>query len=974
MSANGGPGREGATLSFPPGRRLRAVAFAPAVRGYPGGIADMAADLDDLTPGETFADDEVWAPAEDVPVAAEVLTGQKSQPGGGAGPAQPVSVWQQSLAAWQEAGIEWLGPEAPGMSQATADDGPHTEPIPVVPAIPAAGSTGDAAAAAAGGSTGQVTPDRSGGSSTGQASRDGAGGSSTGQASRDGAGRDGAGGDGAGGAARAGRRRRAAIAVAAVVLVLVAGTLAGIAVAGSGSGGRPAGPAFAVTTPLPPAALADASFSGQSAGSAPLLAALAGVAAAGRTVVAVGSQPSQPAPVPLMLVSTDGGRAWARAALAVPGSPPIPGAGTLPGGGTVPGPPSGTGALPTMIARGGSGWLALGQQAAWTSPDGRTWQPAPGIPAQPGDSVASLAGTGGGFVAVGGSTGARPGPVVWTSANGRAWQRRSGAALRLTAKGGHVMALRWVASRGGAIVAAGVLSGPGHPRVPAGQASGLWRSTDGGRTWDQVTLPASHGATGAIAGLATSGAAFLAIRPGRTSGGRQDALAYLSTQGSSWRYAGRLAPHRHASIRVTAVSGSGHGFAVAAATRTAQVAFASTGGRGWHQTPGPGTGLAGLTAVPGGGVVAAGDSGRGAGRARPHLYLLGAGTGRRQVGQAVLASAATPDVTVNGLAGAAGTQVAVGAAAGAPAVWVRSPAAGQAPAAMLLPAPWRNGALASVAHGPRGWLAVGQAGPQGTPVVVTSATGTSWAPGPGTQALTAPPARLAQTAAGPSGYVVVGSTVTGGRPAAAAWFSPDLRTLARAAVAAASGPGQMLAVTALRSGFVAVGSAGGAPAAWLSRTGSAWQAAPLPRPAGVSAAVLTTVAATGGRVVAAGYETRAGAAPVPFTAVSANGGRTWREPALRAPRGPVTVTALAAAGRGFAAVGHAGVPGRQALVCWWSPDGLTWHYAEAGGGGPRAAVVQQINALIAATGTLTGIGYAAGPSGEHPIAWHARYR
>ena len=51
-----------------------------------------------------------------------------------------------------------------------------------------------------------------------------------------------------------------------------------------------------------------------------LLASLTGIAAAGKTVVAIGAQPSQPAPVPLFLFSADGGRTWSRAALAAPGA------------------------------------------------------------------------------------------------------------------------------------------------------------------------------------------------------------------------------------------------------------------------------------------------------------------------------------------------------------------------------------------------------------------------------------------------------------------------------------------------------------------------------------------------------------------------------------------------------------------------------------------------------------------------------
>lgn len=190
----------------------------------------------------------------------------------------------------------------------------------------------------------------------------------------------------------------------------------------------------------------------------------------------------------------------------------------------------------------------------------------------------------------------------------------------------------------------------------------------------------------------------------------------------------------------------------------------------------------------------------------------------------------------------------------------------------------------------------------------------------------------------------------------------------------------MLAVTADRSGFAAAGSSGSAPAVWTSRTGSAWQLTRLPLPAGTTSAVLTQVTAVGGRVVAAGDALRAAVAgqraagPVPFAAVSGDGGRTWHEVVLHAPAGPSTITALTAAGSGFAAAGLSGVPGDQAMLTWWSPDGLSWHAGEPVAGPLHGRGVQQITALSAADGTLTGAGYAVTQSGEHPLRWRARYR
>jgi hypothetical protein len=596
-------------------------------------------------------------------------------------------------------------------------------------------------------------------------------------------------------------------------------------------------------------------------------------------------------------------------------------------------------------------------------------------------------------VAVGEHVGTEPGPVVWTSSAGQPWQRWTGTARGLTAHRGHVTALRWAAAEGGVVVAGGPVTGAaGHGRR---RAAGLWRSTDGGLTWKPVTLPASHGATRGLAGLAASGTAFVAVRPGHAAG-RQDAVTYRSAQGAKWRYAGKLTPVRRTSLQVTRVSGSSYGFVVAASVNGTQVAFSSVRGRDWHRTAGAGAGVTGLAAGPGGTVAVAGNGqpASGAAGTRPYLILISHGAGRQQVGQPVLAASATPDVTVNGLAASGRTLVAAGSAGGSPALWLAS-AGRWAPAAVVLPQPWHNGALVSVAHGGRGWLAIGQASaapsarapvppvpPAYQPVILTSATGSSWTPASGPSPLTAPGNGLVQAAAGPAGYVVVGSARTDGTTAPAAWYSKNLSTWARAPLpvpggsgpAGAPGSRQVLAVTVAGPGFLAVGSAGNTPAAWTSRTGSAWDFTALPLPAGAAGAVLTKVTAGGTRAVATGYEWRAGSAPVPFAAISADGGRTWRDSVLPAPPAPAVVTALAAAGHGFVAVGHTGLPGRQVMLTWWSSDGLTWQDRAPAGGGPSGAFAAQINAVTAGNGTLTGAGFATSTAAEHPILWHARYR
>src|SRR5262249_61866554 len=159
VSPGSGTGRRGTALFASPGRVPRGVAFAPAVRGYPGGIADMASDADELGPAGV-GDGELWviaadaglgdAPdrAGDVPNEADDAPDQAGnapdqvQPAGPVPaqpaqaesrqaqpePAEPVSVWQQSAAAWQDARIDWL-PAAPARPGAAG--GP---PAPAPPA------------------------------------------------------------------------------------------------------------------------------------------------------------------------------------------------------------------------------------------------------------------------------------------------------------------------------------------------------------------------------------------------------------------------------------------------------------------------------------------------------------------------------------------------------------------------------------------------------------------------------------------------------------------------------------------------------------------------------------------------------------------------------------------------------------------------------------------------------------------------
>ena len=960
---------------------IPALGRTPALRGYPGGIDAAGPGWLSLTAGGEQPDPGPASAPETIRMAdggPDTRGGSGAGTGTRAGRRQRIrgarargpaasrapagadgrSVWQQSMRAWREAGLEWQ--RLAGWEPADADE-QRTEPIPVVPAMvpldagPAAPPS-EGSARPAGpprGPAGQhpAPPRRPVGQRPGPSRPH----------------------------PRRGGRTVLAGAVACVALLALA--VAGIIITGR-LGAGPTGLVLA----SPSARLADAQFAGPGGEPTPeVLPSLTGVAAAGHTVVAVGSQAALPFARPLVLTSPDGGRTWQSAVLRAPA-----------GGG-----------MPLKVAGGHGGWLAVGPDAAWTSPDGRSWRVGPGIaPLAGGDRVHAVAQTGGGFAAVGENVHPAGGglvrtPVLWTSANGLTWQRRGAGELGLPAGKGRVAGLRWVAAHGSVLMIAGEVArtvvrhhGKRKVRVLT-QSPGVWWSKDNGASWRRADPPGSHGATGRLAGLAATGSGIVAIRPGHNAKGTRDAVAYVWGRKPTWRFGGVLTARGGAALTVTSLAGSDQGVVAAGSAGRYRVAFISKHGRSWRQTAHLGrssaTAVTGVTAGSGGTVVAAGAG-------HPGPFLLLAGGHRRHVGQSALADAAAAGLGVNGLGAGPGGQVAVGQADGAPAVWSRAPGGQWSPAAVGARPSWRGGGpgLTGVVHGGAGWLAVGgEGGPAGAaapvgaagtldsataqasqqPILMTSPDGRAWDPAAGAGTLVGPGVTLAATAAGRSGYVVAGVRDVHGQPMAALWWSANLTTWvpqgwwtgsARSGV-----PSALLAVAAGTRGFTGVGAVGAHPAVWLSRDGQGWQSRSLALPAGARSAVLQRVAVRGTRITALGMQARP-SGPVPFAAVSVNGGRTWRETPLPVRGRPAAVTALVAGGGGFLATGTLGGGGDQDVVVWWSQDGLTWHAVQLAGRWLRGPGAHQITGLSMSGNMLTGVGYTATGSGQHPVLWQAR--
>jgi hypothetical protein len=754
----------------------------------------------------------------------------------------------------------------------------------------------------------------------------------------------------------------AAAIVVGIVVVVIAG-------ANSGTGG----PApSSLSTGFPPATAATADFTDTAAlvgrgVSAPL----GQVATFGSTVVAVGSQSGTRISRARFFVSSDAGRTWRLGA--VQGNPP-------------------PGHAAALVAGGPHGWVAVGPDSVWTSPNGQDWIFKAALPQLAGDKVTTLTSTASGFLAAGQNIPAgdlaKASPVVWVSSNGVTWQRLGVAQLGLAAGTGRVLGITNAAANGGVIVMSGTVAG-------TTTSSGAWRSTNGGTSWTAVTVPVGGGASATIAGLAPLKGGFVAVRPAQDNGFARAAV-YISPDGATWRRSAILATADNMPLTVGQVSGGATGAVVTAQADGFVIAFLSADGVAWTGTNPVATSAAeqvsGAVLTSGGQAMIAGTSVGSPAQRQPMLTLIGAHGGPDRINVRAIPGAIVPQVAVNAVAASAANQVAVGSADGFPAIWVSADggsawarAAGATHAVLN-----RAGdeQLTGVTHGMAGWIAVGGATATGQqPVVVGSVGGQTWGAADGEAAFTQLGLVTSAVAAGPTGYVIVGQQSSGAHTIAAAWFAPGLTGWQRAGDAQAgaldgAGNRQMDAVAATMKGFVAVGSAGAHPAAWLSAKGKTWSLVTLPLPASATKAGLRYAAASGDEVAAAGTETTAAGQQVPFAAVSADGGATWAETTLPLPSNAaastVSVTALAAAGGGFTATGTLGTGGNADVVVWTLPRGAapatTWTAAAPAGKGLAGPGIQVITALTDAGSTLTGIGFAATPASEEPTIWQSPVR
>lgn len=226
------------------------------------------------------------------------------------------------------------------------------------------------------------------------------------------------------------------------------------------------------------------------------------------------------------------------------------------------------GGVPTHVVAGGPGYVAVGwdisvehgtRRTAWTSPDGRRWQPSPDPTGQFGTvDILGMAG-GGGIVAVLASETEGSVPVMLLSSDGLAWERSAAPALGVTGVARSTTGLvafgfrdgraeAWFSADGrswakapveSAIDGDAVTQGPLERVVSSGsrllaQGRGpsgtryLWASIDG-RRWTALPEGANPGGSAVVAG---GNGAFLAYLV--PTAPDAPLVAWTSLDGETW--------------------------------------------------------------------------------------------------------------------------------------------------------------------------------------------------------------------------------------------------------------------------------------------------------------------------------------------------------------------------------------------------------------------------------------------------------
>ncbi len=677
------------------------------------------------------------------------------------------------------------------------------------------------------------------------------------------------------------------------------------------------------------------------------------MASAGRAVVAVGSDITGPTPRPLFLFSPDGGKTWQLGQVNGASAPTV-----------------------QRVVGGGGRWLAsgedlgTGERGLWTSADGFSWDAVPGSALtafRAGDRIADIARTSSGFVAVGTTTGddGASGPAAWRSADGRAWDRAEATGLQ-------IREMNAVVAKGDTVVAIG--------RPAEGEGSRVVRSADGGRTWraTEFLLPEAMPRAGTLAVLPKR---FVLV-PTRQRTITGDVRVYCSPRGDAWAQCGSIAGLGGESVGVESLISYESGAAAIAQSGLGRYAVLTTSdGRGWTKRADLGdlrnATLRGFTIAEGGTLFAGGD--QAASDVDNQLVLMSAPP-RGQAARVPLGDVAgltRMARETSALTSFGGRYVAVGSASGDAGLWtIRN---WQSWKSMSLGGSGLQ-RLDDVAHGSRGWLAVG-----GTetnvgvtdPLLVTSSDGETWRRVNVSGDLARRSGHVGLeprvVAAGKKGYVLAGQdTDQANNTAAAMWFTSDLRRFTRVDKLPQGGSGARVHdVTATADGFVAVGGSGPADResslVWYSEDGLNWSARPRVVPPDATSAGLRRVVEHQGRLVAMGTALTGGSRRA-FAAVSADDGESWETSWLPAEQA-AEVYDLAAAAEGLVAVGWHGVPGEGDSAAWTSQDGLNWNRMALTKDRLAGPGMQWLTAVAVSGSEVVALGRSTTYDADHLILW-----
>jgi hypothetical protein len=709
--------------------------------------------------------------------------------------------------------------------------------------------------------------------------------------------------------------------------------------ANSGKGASPE-PANAASVGYPPADLATSDFTGTPADAGRgLITMLGSVASSGNELVAIGGQKGARIGRALFYYSTNGGSSWqlgSQQARLFGKNKTVTQ--------TIPPPDH----APDLVTNGRHGWVAIGPDSIWTSPDGKTWTmtSSRGLARAKADgSPTILVSTNNEYLAA-----SRSG-AVWVSRNGSAW---------------------WKLKRTPGLD--GVEFGAANSRtIMLANSSEAWTSNFGSR-WTQANAPVTGGADNSIVGVTQIGTKLAVIRPGKIS---SKAYVYISANGAGWTSAGSFGTSDRQPLTVKFASGGPRGAVVTGVAHKYLIAFITSNGSSWTGTDPLGTtesqAVRSAAMAASGTAIAVGWSTIPGGT---QALLSEVGT----TGSAKAISLPLPvshELATNAIAASGATEVVVGSADGYPAIWFSTDGGSswkRATGSALNVRQVRK--LEAVAHGPAGWVAVGGlpasdgvAARSATAVVVTSTNGSTWTQAGSTFGATGLTAT--GVAAGPSGYVIVGQQGAN----AVAWFSPDLKTWHSVTLPSATGS-DAYSVTSVGHGFAIIGSNGPRPRAWISHNGMDWSISAIPLPKGASGARMHWAAANGNTILAVGGGYTATGASTPFAAESTNDGTSWNDTPL--PVLPswslVSETATTAAGGGFVVTGDEGTgPGNMNVVIWTRRNG-SWTETTPSGLGMQGQGFEAITALTQAGNTLTGVGVIATPTSEVPTFWQSPVR